>query len=206
MSAATMSISANALHLRDMFFDLSKPVTISPETFDKVWPYVDSVYTKLQPGLLQAQVASHGIYGMILNIMDAARMLAIVQGLQKVISGIRSLLCGNWPANQKLLARELDAVEERIAKGKEVPNFDENLRCHCNFHRQCLLPCRHIFHLDTKAKVLTPLHWEAYIEMFAEGGMEVYETVGTVWVEEEGNVERANIVIRVRESFEQVQL
>ncbi|KAF8429521.1 hypothetical protein EV426DRAFT_703312 [Tirmania nivea] len=35
-----------------------------------------------------------------------------------------------------------------------------------------------------------------------------YETVGTIWVEEERsgrNVERANIVIRVRESFEQVQ-
>ncbi|RPB20548.1 hypothetical protein L211DRAFT_852264 [Terfezia boudieri ATCC MYA-4762] len=53
-----------------------------------------------------------------------------------------------------------------------------------------------------------PVTWEAYIGMFAESGMEVYEIVGTVWVEEEGsgrNVERANIVIRVRESFEQVQ-
>ncbi|RPB25091.1 hypothetical protein L211DRAFT_136936 [Terfezia boudieri ATCC MYA-4762] len=80
----------------------------------------------------------------------------------------------------------------------------ENLRCHCKFHRQYLLPCRHIFHLDTQAKVLTPLQWEAYIGMFAECGMEVYETVGTVWVEEEGsgrNFERANIVIRVRESL-----
>ncbi|KAF8416274.1 hypothetical protein EV426DRAFT_721882 [Tirmania nivea] len=51
-------------------------------------------------------------------------------------------------------------------------------------------------------------NWEAHIGMFAECGMEVYETVVTVWVEEEGsrrNVERANIVIRVRESFEQVQ-
>jgi len=38
--------------------------------------------------------------------------------------------------------------------------------------------------------------------------MEVYETMGTVWVEEEWsgrNVERANVVGRVRESFEQVQ-
>jgi len=43
----------------------------------------------------------------------------------------------------------------------------------------------------------------------AECGMEVYETAGTVWVEEEGtsrrNIERANIASRVRESFEQVQ-
>ncbi|KAF8446829.1 hypothetical protein BGX38DRAFT_1330659 [Terfezia claveryi] len=54
MSAAMMSISADALHLRNMLFDLSKPVTISPETFDTVWPYVDSVYTKFQSELLQA--------------------------------------------------------------------------------------------------------------------------------------------------------
>jgi len=44
--------------------------------------------------------------------------------------------------------------------------------------------------------------------MFSECGMEVYETMGTVWVEEERsehNVERANVVSRVRESLEQVQ-
>ncbi|KAF8414442.1 hypothetical protein BGX38DRAFT_1264239 [Terfezia claveryi] len=86
---------------------------------------------------------------------------------------------------QKLLARELDAVEERIAKGKELPRFDENLRCHCKFHRQYLLPCRHIFHLDTEIKVLTPAQWKGYLMMFEECGMEVYETMGTVWVENE---------------------
>lgn len=31
-------------------------------------------------------------------------------------------------------------------------------------------PCRHIFHLDSEVKVLTT--------MFAENGMEVYETIG----------------------------
>jgi len=45
--------------------------------------------------------------------------------------------------------------------------------------------------------------------MFAECGMEVYDTARTLWVEEEGtgrrNIERANIVSRARESFEQVQ-
>ncbi|KAF8459324.1 hypothetical protein BGX38DRAFT_1264264 [Terfezia claveryi] len=44
--------------------------------------------------------------------------------------------------------------------------------------------------------------------MFEECGMEVYETMGTVWVENESsgwNAERANIISRVRESFEQVQ-
>ncbi|RPB26073.1 hypothetical protein L211DRAFT_866481 [Terfezia boudieri ATCC MYA-4762] len=50
MSAAMMSIPADALHLRNMLFDLSKPVTISPKEFNTVWPYIDSVYTKLQSG------------------------------------------------------------------------------------------------------------------------------------------------------------
>jgi len=37
--------------------------------------------------------------------------------------------------------------------------------------------------------------------------MEVHEATGTVWVEEEGsgqNVMRTNIVVRIRQSFEQV--
>ncbi|KAF8439569.1 hypothetical protein BGX38DRAFT_1207484, partial [Terfezia claveryi] len=55
MSAeAMMPISADALHYRTILFDLSKPVTISPQIFDEVWPYVDSVYSKLQQELLQA--------------------------------------------------------------------------------------------------------------------------------------------------------
>ena len=54
MSEAMMPISADALHHRAMLFDLSKPVTMSPETFDEIWPYVDSVYSKLQSELLQA--------------------------------------------------------------------------------------------------------------------------------------------------------
>ncbi|KAF8418738.1 hypothetical protein EV426DRAFT_574717 [Tirmania nivea] len=55
MSAeAMMPISADALHYRTILFELSKPVTISPQIFDKIWPYVDSVYSKLQQELLQA--------------------------------------------------------------------------------------------------------------------------------------------------------
>jgi len=54
MSEAMMPISTDALHHRAMLFDLSKPVTMSPKTFDKMWPYVDLVYTKLQQELLQA--------------------------------------------------------------------------------------------------------------------------------------------------------
>jgi len=53
-----MLISADALHYRTRLFDLSKPVVMSSEKFDEIWPYmtpyVDSVYSKLQSELLQA--------------------------------------------------------------------------------------------------------------------------------------------------------
>ena len=52
-----MPISADALKYRTMLFDLSKPVIMSPEIFDEIWPYVDSVYTKLQQELLQCNGA-----------------------------------------------------------------------------------------------------------------------------------------------------
>jgi len=37
-----------------MLFELNKPVIISPEIFNEIWPYVDSDYSKLQQELLQA--------------------------------------------------------------------------------------------------------------------------------------------------------
>ena len=49
-----MPISSDALHYRNMLFNLNEPVTMSPELFEEVWPYIDSVYTKLQGELLQA--------------------------------------------------------------------------------------------------------------------------------------------------------
>ena len=48
-----MPISSDALYYRTMLFDLTKPVSMAPEIFDEVWPYVDSVYSKLQQELLQ---------------------------------------------------------------------------------------------------------------------------------------------------------
>ena len=48
-----MPMSPDTLHRRGLLFDLTKPVTMSPEVFDKIWPYVDSVYTRLQQELLQ---------------------------------------------------------------------------------------------------------------------------------------------------------
>lgn len=50
-SEAMMPISTDALYYRTLLFDLSKPVTLSIELFDEIWPYIDSVYTKLQSEL-----------------------------------------------------------------------------------------------------------------------------------------------------------
>ena len=46
-------------------------------------------------------------------------------------------------------------------------------------------------------------HWETYISMFEKSGIEVYEAMGTVWIEEERSygkqdIERSNSIIRVR--------
>lgn len=53
MSEVLMPVSVDALHYRSLLFDLSTPVVIPADKFDEVWPYVDSVYTKLQSELLQ---------------------------------------------------------------------------------------------------------------------------------------------------------
>ena len=73
-------------------------------------------------------------------------------------------------------------MEERIAEGKDTPEFDGDLICHCSFARRYLLPCRHIFHLNTVTPILTAERWARCASMFAEGGMEVYESMGTVRV------------------------
>ena len=59
MSDAMMPISVDALSYRTMLCELGKLVTMSSEMFDKAWPYVDSVYTKLQSELLQAYGTVH---------------------------------------------------------------------------------------------------------------------------------------------------
>ncbi|KAF8415880.1 hypothetical protein EV426DRAFT_661814 [Tirmania nivea] len=176
-------------------------------------------YRKLKSGagLSKGQAASHGIYGMILNIIDAAKDVDNRAAVAKTNFQNRKLtVCtkqypeiGQLPVPiQKLLAIELDAVMDRIAKGKEVPDFDENLRCQCKFHRQYLLPYRHIFHLDTEVKVLTTARWKKSLMIFEECGMKVYETIGTVWVEEDSDrndVEMTSRIIQVRARCEQVQ-
>ena len=78
-------------------------------------------------GLSKGQVASHGIYGMVLNIMDAAKDVDNRSDIAKSHFRNRKLaICtkqyqeiGQFPVPiQKLLALEIDAVAERIAKGK----------------------------------------------------------------------------------------
>ena len=178
-------------------------------------------HRKLKSGarLTKGQTALHGIYGMILNIIDAGNDVDSRAVVAKTRFRNRKLaVCtkqypeiGRLPVPvQKLLAVELNAVEGRIAKGKEVPIFDdETLQCNCKFHRQCLLPCRHVFHRDTEIKVLTPLRWDAYAMMFAECGMAVYEAVDTIWVDLEHEAGRASGVnsfaLRLRERMQQLQ-
>lgn len=167
-------------------------------------------------GLTKGQVASHGIYGMTLNIIDAANDVdsrAVVANLSRFRNRKLAVCTKQYPEIgrlpvpvQKLIAGELNAVEERIAKGKEVPVL-EDLQCHCKFHRQYLLPCRHIFHLDTEVKVLTPIRWDAYIMMFGECGIAIYEAIDTVWVEHETDRGKGvnSFVLRLRDRMEQLQ-
>ena len=49
-----MPISSNGLNYRNLLFNLDKPINISPEILDEVWPFVDSVYAKLRSEKLQA--------------------------------------------------------------------------------------------------------------------------------------------------------
>ena len=174
---------------------------------------------KFGAGLSKGQVASHGIYGMMLNIMNAAKDVDNRAVVAKSHFRHRKLaVCTKqYPEIgqlllpiQKLLAVKLDSVMDWITKVKAIPTgYDETLQCHCKFYRQYLLPCRHIFHLDTELKVLTPSQWMAYIAMFDECGMKVYESVGTVWVDEVNNgghsAERTSSMIRVQASVEQLQ-
>ena len=53
MSETMMPISTDALNHCTLLFELNKPVIMSAKKFNEVWPYVDSVYSKLQQELLQ---------------------------------------------------------------------------------------------------------------------------------------------------------
>jgi hypothetical protein len=69
------------------------------------------------------------------------------------------------------------------------------MECMYQFKRQYLLPCCHIFHLNTQQTVLTTEKWREYLGLFEHIGMEVYETTGTVLVAQD--VERGPDRVRV---------
>ncbi|RHZ62891.1 hypothetical protein Glove_334g17 [Diversispora epigaea] len=72
------------------------------------------------------------------------------------------------------------AVEKRIEKSKAAPKLT-SLSCNCLFHRQYLLPYRHIFHehMYGFTKLLITDAWAKFQFMFEENGFDVY-TLGMV--------------------------
>ena len=59
MSESMMPVSTDALQYRNLLFHLNKPVNMTVELFNTVWPCIDSVYTKLRSGSLQAYSKVH---------------------------------------------------------------------------------------------------------------------------------------------------
>ncbi|KAA8893706.1 hypothetical protein FN846DRAFT_913747 [Sphaerosporella brunnea] len=138
----------------------------------------------------------------------------VVTAASHASNKVLSVCAGEHPAIarfpvviQKLLVPEVLAVEERIAEGKDTPEFNEELTCYCSFARRYLLPCRHIFHLNTVTPVLTPEKWDYYVSMFEEGGMEVYESITAVHIAEQPpipNGGRVESLLEMREIEERL--
>lgn len=181
-------------------------------------------HRKLKAGanLSKGLTASHGLYGMILNIIQAAddvdkrAATAAYNFRRKHLSvttrgrGYPEISFFPHPI-QKLLSMELEGVEKRLAASKEIPQFDDTLTCYCQFARHYLLPCRHIFHLDSEIPggILTE-KWSEYQDLFRESGMEVYEGIQRVTVEREDagslvDSSRLRRVIELRDLQEQLQ-
>ncbi|POG67678.1 hypothetical protein GLOIN_2v1481403 [Rhizophagus irregularis DAOM 181602=DAOM 197198] len=77
---------------------------------------------------------------------------------------------------QQLIIKEACAVMNRLEKGKGVPGL-ASLDCHCLFHHQYLLPCKHIFHEHMYGnKLLTSDVWQMFREIFEESRFEVYKS------------------------------
>jgi len=185
-----------------MLLELRKPVIISPEIFDEIWPYVDSVYSKVQQELLQA----HGTVRVQkyecrlrksrkstqLELLMARLLnfgIAVCEILTFAMSELRSHpVDGTSVTVERLGHIHTHEIEESFRTKKPSILLGYIKSEACKFYRQYLLPCRHIFHCDTEVKLLTAAQWEGYL-MFAECGMEVYETARTVWVEEEGPID-----------------
>jgi len=83
---------------------------------------------------------------------------------------------------QKLISKELDLAETKIQEGAEVRGVNDDMSCSCIFSRKYQLPCQHAFYHDNLYQLMTETHWERWIFMFDECGMEVYEGMEQVYV------------------------
>jgi hypothetical protein len=88
---------------------------------------------------------------MVLHIINQAKDVdnRVATAASHASNKVLKVCTGEHPAMarfpvviQKLLVPEVLAVEERIAEGKDTPDFDEELICYCSFARRYLLPCR----------------------------------------------------------------
>lgn len=87
---------------------------------------------------------------------------------------------------QLLLIDEIRAFNKRIEKGKGMPDHIIP-ECHCQFFRQYLLPCRHLFHRNIHGNFLKDEDWKAFRDMFVECGYDVYISRMRVFEEQEEN-------------------
>jgi hypothetical protein len=116
----------------------------------------------------KGDVKRHGIYGMILNMIEPAQQRdnraksAAAYFRTKKLSFCTKEYpqIGQFPVPvQKLIYKQLERVEDQVQKAKPLPHYeDETLFCHCRFAREYLLPSNRIFYLDIYGpdKVLTP--------------------------------------------------
>ncbi|KAL7270173.1 hypothetical protein RUND412_007132, partial [Rhizina undulata] len=70
--------------------------------------------------------------------------------------------------NRKLTAKE-QTEEHRI----KCPHSSIREKDQCAVEVEYLVPCCHIFHLDTAMKVFTPVLWQNHANMFEELGLAV---------------------------------
>jgi hypothetical protein len=72
-----------------------------------------------------------------------------------------------------------------LRRGKPTLQLDAQLTCYC---RCACLPGRHVVQL------LAPALWQAYVDIFTEIGMEVYEGIAAVLVEEQAPSDADKVV------------
>ena len=66
-----------------------------------------------------------------------------------------------------------------------ISTFRVQLTCCCSLARHYCLPYPHTLQLDSEDNVLTPAMRQAWIDIFVEAGMEMYEGMAAILVEEQ---------------------